>query len=148
MGSYRAEHVLRFLERHLLPWTADRERKHDYRFLGLDCYEAHQVPEVQELAWSRGYIAGCGTMVPGGCTDIVQVPDTDLHQRFEAQMTSMQSMAAWDKLEQRPHQVPSTTRQEIVDFGKAIWQAHDHSQGERGFKSNGLSNKLDGTSVI
>jgi hypothetical protein len=54
-GSYRAEHVVEFLRRHLLPWSPERDAARDYRILSLDAYAAHKDPAIHALAWERGY---------------------------------------------------------------------------------------------
>ena len=65
-GSYRVEHVITFLERHLLPWSEERAAANDYRILSLDAYKVHKDSAIETLAWSRGYVYANGVMVPGG----------------------------------------------------------------------------------
>ena len=78
-GSYREEHMLTFLERHLPKWTPERAAQNDYRILGLDAYAPHKSARLVKFAWSRGYIAGEGSMIPAGATGVVAGPDTDVH---------------------------------------------------------------------
>ena len=101
-GSYRAEHVMGFLRRHLPEWTDEREKEKDWRILSLDAYSPHKNPEIAELCWSRGYLYHEGLMVPGGATGVVQGPDTDLHAWLEAELLELQSMEEHEKLQKRP----------------------------------------------
>jgi hypothetical protein len=79
-GSYRQEHILRYLERWLDPWTPERAAVHDYRILFMDVAKSHLADEVLEFAWTRGYV----TLLHYGCTTgVCQVNDTDLHADFE-----------------------------------------------------------------
>jgi hypothetical protein len=91
-GSYRAEHVIEFLRRHLLPWSPEREAAKDYRILSLDAYAAHKDPAIHALAWERGYYYHEGLMVLGGATGIVQGPDTDLHAWLERELIAVQAV--------------------------------------------------------
>ena len=74
-GSYREEHVLAYLERHLEPWSAGRR----WRILLCDAFAAHMGSNVRRLAWQRGYIV---ILHGGGTTGVTQVNDTDLHQHL------------------------------------------------------------------
>ena len=143
-GSYRTEHVLRYLERHLLPWTEERRLKNDWRILGLDAYEAHKAQSIRDLAWSRGYISAPGLMIPGGATGIVQGPDTDLHAWLQHELVAMQEMEQTARLLERPGKVPTETRQSMCDYAVCLWGLADHTQGEASFKRNGCSNDLQG----
>jgi len=88
-GSYRVQHVITFLERHLLPWSEERSRSKDYRILSLDAYKCHMDPAVEALAWSRGYVRTSthrASWCQGGSTGVVQGPDTDLHAWVESEL--------------------------------------------------------------
>ena len=79
-GSYRAEHVVRFLQRWLRPWTKGREASADYRLLYLDAFAAHLDESVVDCAWGFGYFV----VYHGGCTaGVTQVNDIDLHAALE-----------------------------------------------------------------
>ena len=143
-GSYRVEHVMRFLERHLLPWSEERAKLKDYRILSLDAYACHKDSAIEKLAWDRGYVYASGVMVPGGATGVVQGPDTDLHAWVESELIAMQDLEQTAKLIARPHKTPSSSRQDMVNYATTIWEAADHSNAARSFKRNGLSNSLDG----
>ena len=144
-GSYRTEHVVDFLKKHLLEWTEDRQKAMDWRILTLDAYTAHTSQEIGNVAWSRGYLYHEGLMVPGGATGVVQGPDTDLHAWLEAEIMEMQIAAQNEKLLLRPNKSPSDSRQDMVDHSTSLWENCDHGQGEKSFKRNGLNNALDGT---
>ena len=144
-GSYRHDHVFEFMKKHLLPWSKERAATKDYRVLSLDAYSAHKGPELEALAWSRGYVYHPGLMVPGGATGIVQGPDTDLHAWLEAELISLQDLETSARLLERPHRTPNESRQSMSDYATSLWEVCDHSQGERSFKRNGLTNALSGS---
>jgi len=147
-GSYRVEHVITFLERHLLPWSEERRRLSDYRILSLDAYKCHMDPAIAALAWSRGYVYASGVMVPGGATGVVQGPDTDLHAWVEAELVALQDLEATAKLMERPHKTPSNSRQDMINYATCIWESADHANAAASFKRNGLTNSLSGEEDI
>ena len=51
-GSYREEHVLAYLERHLPPWDGQRR----WMILVTDPFSAHMGDNIRRLAWHMGYI--------------------------------------------------------------------------------------------
>ena len=56
-----------------------------------------------------------------------------------------ESLEAYEQLTLRPDKLPSTTRQTVLDRALGSWRAVDHSACSRGFVSNGIANKLDGS---
>jgi hypothetical protein len=71
-GSYRQEHIIKFLARWLDEWTPAREAAHDYRIIMMDVAGSHCAPEVRDFCWSRGYVA----LYHFGCTTgVAQVSD-------------------------------------------------------------------------
>ncbi len=91
------------------------------------------VTSSQRDSWSRG-----------GATGVVQGPDTDLHAWLESELISLQELEGTAKLLERPHKVPTETRQSMSDYATTLWALANHTQGERSFKRNGLNNALDG----
>ncbi len=134
-GSYREEHMITFLERHLPLWDDDREEAKDYRICGLDAYAPHKSERVVKLAWSRGYVAGSGSMVPAGGTGVVAGPDTDVHAWLESELQEVQSLDSHNKLMERPHQVPSETPQGMINNAVMLWELFDHSRSETLFQT-------------
>ncbi len=55
-GSYRQEHILRYLAKWLDPWTDERAAAADYRLLMMDMAGSHVQESVVDVAWSRGYM--------------------------------------------------------------------------------------------
>jgi hypothetical protein len=122
--------VLGFLDNHLPLWTADRAARNDYRILGLDSYSAHKSEAIVNLAWERGYIAGQGSMIPGGLTGMLAGPDTDLHAWMEQELIAMQTVSQHSQLAARPHKVPTETGQSMANYATSIWEFADHTQGK------------------
>ena len=50
-GSYRQEHMLRYLSRWLDPMTPAREAAGDYRIMYLDVAKSHLADPVVEASW-------------------------------------------------------------------------------------------------
>ncbi len=71
-GSYKAEDVLAYLQRHLEPWGPGRR----WRILTADDYKGHKDPRIFQLCWERGYLL---ILIGGGITGAVQTCDTHLH---------------------------------------------------------------------
>ena len=94
-GSYRAEHVIDYLEKTLLPWGPGRR----WRILMLDAYRAHLVEAVRRLAWSRGYVV---IYQGGGCTGISQVNDTDQNETVDENVLCKVSKSCY----RFPHAAP------------------------------------------
>ena len=94
-GSYRAEHVIDYLEKTLLPWGSGRR----WRILMLDAYRAHLVEAVRRLAWSRGYVV---IYQGGGCTGISQVNDTDQNETVDENVLCKVSKSCY----RFPHATP------------------------------------------
>ena len=140
-GSYRLEHVLRFLDKHLPHWTEERRRKLDWRLLYLDAYAAHLAEEVRTLAWERGFVVrihGAGT------TGDVQVNDTHLHAPFAHKYREMETEALVLAQEDCPGDI-SRRREDVVTDAALTWRALDHTKVAEGHLRNGLTNALDGS---
>ena len=140
-GSYRLEHVLRFLETHLPLWTEERQRKLDWRLLYLDAYAAHLADEVRTLAWERGFVVrihGAGT------TGDVQVNDTHLHAPFAHLYREMETEALVLAQEHCPGDI-SRHREDVATDAALTWRALDHARVAEGHLRNGLTNALDGS---
>ena len=140
-GSYRAAHLMRFLERWLDPWTEERARTHDYRILFLDVATSHIGDEIRDFAWSRGYIV----QYHYGCTTgVAQVNDTDCHGDFEREYLEFEQSQFNHRQLFEPWCV-NRTPQEVLDDVVATWAVLDHTRSASGHKRNGLSNALDGS---
>lgn len=140
-GSYRQEHILRYLDRWLDPWTDERARIHDYRILMMDVAGSHVGDEVVDFAWTRGYIA----LFHYGCTTGVgQVNDTDLHGPFEREYLDHEQAAFNEQQMLRPGSV-ARTPQDVVEDVVATWRSLDHGQVAAGHRRTALSIALDGS---
>ena len=140
-GSYRQEHILRYLQRWLDPWTPERAAAHDYRILFMDVAKSHVADEVLEFAWTRGYV----TLLHYGCTTgVCQVNDTDLHADFERVYLECEQEFFNEQQLYEPGCV-SRSPQDVLNDSAATWQLVDHKQGVEGHLRTGLSNRLDGS---
>ena len=108
-GSYREEQTLQFLSRWLDLWTVEREASGDYRILFMDSYRSHLGTEIDDLAWSRGYVV----LYHYGCTTgIAQVNDTDLHDEFSRLYIDAETLSFHEKQALDPSDI-SRSRQEV-----------------------------------
>ena len=140
-GSYRAEHVVRFLRKALPAWTEERARTNDWRMLYLDAYKAHFAQEVLDVAWSRGFIVvwhGAGT------TGICQVNDTHLHDLLEREYIELEAESFAHQQALDPSDI-SRSRTDVAFDVVSTWNAVNHERACKGHWSNGLANALDGT---
>ena len=140
-SSYRKAELLEFLERWLDPWTPQREKDSDYRILNLDVARSHVGSDVEDFAFSRGYIT---VYHYGGTTGVAQVNDTDCHGGFESTFLEHEQ----DAFNQRQMMDPGNISRSPVDVLQdvmATWRSIDHMEGVKGHKRTGLSNALDGS---
>ena len=139
-GSYRAEHVARFLRRHLPKFSAERKACGDYRLLYLDAYKAHFDRAIVDIAWERGFIVvyhGAGT------TGLVQVNDTHNHNELENLYIRLEDESIAAAQEDNPG-VVSRSREDVATDFLAAWRNMHHERGATGHKANGLTNDLEG----
>jgi hypothetical protein len=140
-GSYRCEHIVRYLDRWLDPWTPEREAAKDWRILMLDVAASHLAEEVLDVAEARGYV----TLLHYGCTTgVAQINDTDLHLDLERAYVELEAEAFHQQQLIDPGDI-SRSLQEVLDDLTGAWGSVDHSQGLRGHKKTGLNNALDGS---
>ena len=140
-GSYREEHVIKFLSRWLPAWTAERAAARDWRLLYLDAFAAHLTQRIRDLAFERGYVV---LYHGGGTTGVCQVNDTDLHAAFEREYMDAECQSFFEQNLLDPGNI-GRTRQQIIDDAVAVWRGLDHAEGVRGHKRTGLSNDLSGS---
>ena len=140
-GSYRLEHLLKYLKRWLDAMTPARVAAKDYRILLLDVAKSHIGPEISDLCWERGYLV----MYHYGCTTgVAQVNDTDLHGSFQTVYMEFEQHAFVEQQLLEPGNV-TRTPQDVINDVAATWKVLDHGQAVSGHKRDGLSVKLDGT---
>ena len=89
-GSYRTEHILRYLGRWLEEWTPERARLRAWRILYMDVAKSHLAEEIIEFAHGRGY---CIMLHYGCTTGVAQINDTDLHCDLEARYVELEQMS-------------------------------------------------------
>ena len=138
-GSYREEHVLNFLERHLDPMWAGRR----WRVILMDAYAPQMTDNVRRLCWGRGYVV---VIHGGGATAITQPNDTDLHQHLRRRYVEKETAVAVKKARLDPQAMHVGQPEDCIDCMLDVWRdPRLHVQAAKGFKSCGITNKLDGT---
>ena len=138
-GSYREEHVLAYLERHLEPWSADRR----WRILITDAFSAHMGDNIRRLAWHRGYIV---ILHGGGTTGVMQVNDTDLHQHLRRLYVEEEQIFLIARNRAAPGQLVTPRPSDCIQWAATIWRRRSlHIRGSGGFKSVGAAVALDGS---
>ena len=108
----------------------------------LDWFAPHLDPSVDALINGAGHAV---LRVGGHLTGLVQVEDTHAHGPMTKIYKKQESLEAYEQLTLRPDKLPSTSRQTVLDRALCSWQAVDHAACSRGFVSNGIANKLDGS---
>jgi hypothetical protein len=136
-GSYREYDVIRFLEKHLEPWTDGR----DWRIILCDDYSAHKSPNVWNLCWSRGYIRLCHG---GGVTLVAQTPDTDLNEHVRRRYGNVEASMLLEKM-RHGQVVPKLTQEECMEvMFRVLSDPELHKSASAGFKKVGQSIGLHG----
>ena len=108
----------------------------------LDWFAPHLDPSVDALINGAGHAV---LRVGGHLTGLVQVEDTHAHGPMTKIYKKQESLEAYEQLTLRPDKLPSTTRQTVLDRALGSWRAVNHAACSRGFVSNGIANKLDGS---
>ena len=137
-GSYAECDVLNYLEEVLEPGSPDR----DWRILMVDAYSAQNTDAVRRLAWHRKYVL---VTIGGGCTGIIQVPDTDLHQILKRMYGDLEMADALAQSRLRPTAIPIPRKPDCIEWMAAIWGRGDlHVIVRDGFWKTGMANDLSG----
>ena len=108
----------------------------------LDWFSPHLDTSVDTLVHSAGHAV---LRIGGHLTGLVQVEDTHAHGPMTGAYKKQESLDAYAQLEVRPDRLPSTSRQTVLDRALDSWRAVNHMSCSRGFVSNGIANKLDGS---
>jgi hypothetical protein len=138
-GSYREEHVLQYLERHLPQMTEGRR----WRLLLLDAYAPQMSDSVRRLCWQRGYIV---IIHGGGATGVTQVNDTDLHQHLRKTYVEHEMAAMIKAARLNPNSTPVPKCEQCVTWMANIWSNPQlHLNAAKVFKRTGITNALDGS---
>lgn len=136
-GSYNYETMMAYLKKHVPEWTPERAEADDYRLFYLDDYAVHNMQEVTDFLWSRGFLK---IKLGGGTTFILCNCDLDLHADMEKDCLEMEIDWAAKELEERPWRVPQKTRQNVVDDVACFWHQFQHARrGIESFKLSGLA---------
>ena len=139
-GSYTAEKVLAFLERHLHPWGPGRR----WIIITADDYRGHQSVEIFDLCWSRGYLL---LLMGGGVTGAVQIPDTHLHLPLSTQYQHAEMELLAGLMDLNPVGLPLMSREDCVRELCAIYSnpALHTKVANRGTRDNMYTLALDGS---
>ena len=140
-GSYRAEHILRYMSRWLDPWTDERAAAKDYRILMMDMAGSHVQQSVVDLAWSKGYML---LYHYGGITGVLQVNDTDLHGAFQRIFLEEEQLSYNEKQEIRPGFIARSPQEVLIDVA-STWRKLRHDHAVKGHKYTFLTCALDGS---
>ena len=108
----------------------------------LDWFSPHLDTNVDTLVHSAGHAV---LRIGGHLTGLVQVEDTHAHGPMTAAYKKQEILESYAQLEVRPERLPSTSRQTVLDRALDSWRAVNHMTCSRGFVSNGIANKLDGS---
>ena len=123
-GSYRLEHVIRFIETVMEDFTPERQQANDWRLLFLDAFAPHLDPAVVTAAWAKGYVV---VYHGGGSTGVCQVNDTDCHASFETEYLNCESQSFMDRQMIDPSDI-NRSRQEVPSGNR--WVQNEHGAHE------------------
>ena len=138
-GSYREEHVLNYLERHLPLLTEGRR----WRVILMDAYGPQMSEAVRRLCWQRGYVV---IIHGGGATGVTQVNDTDLHQHLRKAYLEKETAEMIRSSRLHPNGAPSPKPEQCIQWMIDAWSNPQlHLSAVAGFKKTGITNALDGS---
>ena len=137
-GSYRTEHVLRFLDW----WCKPVGRPADTIVVVLDWFKPHLDERVDEMLHDNGHSV---LRICGGITPDVQVGDTHRHGPYSRVYRDLEAEDAQIQLQLRPSQLPNCSRQTVMDRAYEAWRDVPHSDSEQEWVQNGITNALDGS---
>jgi len=137
-GSYRTEHVLRFLDW----WCKPVGRPADTIVVVLDWFKPHLDERVDEMLHDNGHSV---LRIGGGITPDVQVGDTHRHGPYSRVYRDLEAEDAQIQLQLRPSQLPNCSRQTVMDRAYEAWRDVPHTDSEQEWVQNGITNALDGS---
>ena len=141
-GSYRLEHVLKFIEK-VVPAQPCALFPKKRKIFTLDDYSAHLDPAVKEALYKKGYFL---VILPGGITGDLQVNDTDLHHPAKFSYREKEAALMIEKLRANPEKIPTPNRDDVMQMFKSAWSdASGDVDSGFAFKRNALTIKLDGS---
>lgn len=140
-GSYRLEHMVKFIERlPAKPVALFPKRRSIYL---LDDYSVHLDPKLEEIAHKRGYFL---IVIGGGITGDIQGNDTDYHHPSKKRYRDQEMELMIQKLREHKDKIPTPSRDEMmVMFSKAWDDTLEEIDGEHVFKKIMLTIKFDGS---
>jgi len=137
-GSYRAEHVLSFLDWWVTPVT----RVADTIVVVLDWFAPHLDERVDQLLHDAKHAV---LRIGGGLTPDVQVGDTHRHGPLTRAYRDLEAEDAQRELSLRPSHLPSSSRQTVMERAFTAWDAVSHLESEREWRENAITHALGGS---
>ena len=139
-GSYRVEHVLKYIESlPAIPICFAPEKR---RIFTLDDYPGHLVPEVEVAFFKKGYFL---IIIRGGITGNIQVNDTSYHRQAKELYRQHEMELMLEKLQNDPRKMPQPTRDKMLNMFQKSWnETCAKVSHENVFKTNMIAIALDG----
>lgn len=131
-GSYTEDRVLEYMSAVLDPPAPDR----DWRILLVDAFSAQTTENVRRLAWHHMCVL---CVIGGGCTGIIQVNDTELHQPLKRFYTDFEAADALLQSRLRPQGCPVPRKEDCINWMAQTWGRPElHTVVAEGFLKTGL----------
>ena len=125
-------------------WLVHVFGKQPKRLLIVDSYKPHQTEASIKMANEK-----CNsevTIIPGGCTSIVQPMDKCINKPFKDHMrASWQEWMRQDRAKTKSGNLKQPTRQDAINWVSKAWYSISPDTLIKSFKVCGISNALDGT---
>ena len=140
-GSYRLEHILKFIEN--LPTIPIAFAPEKRCVFTLDDYSAHLPQEVEDAFHKKGYFL---IVIGGGITGDVQVNDTSYHRPVKTAYRNLEMQLMLDLLKQDPKKIPSPSRDQMMEMFYNAWEKTCSDVNcEQTYKSNMMTLAFDGS---
>jgi hypothetical protein len=138
-GSYTADCILNFLERHLP--VSPQSRARYWRIMFADDFAAHKTDAVRRLCWERGYVL---IIHAGGATPFVQTCDTDLNQHVRRDYLAGETQELIGHF-QRGEVIPKLTPETMIDLMVDVLSVQSlHTRAAAGYRMTAVAVPLDG----
>ena len=99
------------------------------------------MPEIRKVLYQRGYIL---VVIGRGITGFTQANDTDLHYHLKSRYRNEKMALMIKKLEVDKNQVPSSSREQMIEMLLAAWKETD-VDFTAVFKKLFVTNAFDGS---
>jgi hypothetical protein len=140
-GSYRLEHVLKYIER--LPTIPTALFPAKRVIFTLDDYSAHLPVEVDDALIKKGYFP---IKIGGGVTGDIQVNDTTYHRSSKNAYRKREMKMMLEMLKANPAKIPAPSRDQMMEMFSDAWEeVYEQTDSSDAYKKCLINIAFDGS---